>query len=380
MTIQKDDDEFQSRLFDACETAFWEGEGNCSIYLTDTTEKIEFNNRFEMDGMKFELPTRDFLSFNNPHGACRTCEGFGSVLGLDNDLIIPDTSLSVFEGAVAPWKGEVMGEWRNDFIRLANKVDFPIHRAIRDLNEEQIQLLWNGSKALPGIYDFFKYIEEKSYKIQYRVLAARYRGKTTCPDCLGTRLRKEAAYVKIISTFEDNNHPKHLNIQELLLMEVDKALNYFNNLKLNDTDQSIAYRIIEEIQNRLQFLSDVGLGYLSLNRLSNTLSGGESQRINLATSLGSNLTGSMYILDEPTTGLHFADVQKLLEVLHMLVDKGNTVVVIEHNLDVVKNSDWVIDLGPEGGENGGKIVASGTPESIVRDKNSLTGKYLKSLL
>ena len=235
LTVRPSDEEFQSRLFDACETAFWEGEGNCSVYFGDKQEMVEFNNRFEMDDIKFELPTKDFLSFNNPHGACRTCEGFGSVLGLDTDLVIPDTSLSVFEGAVAPWKGEVMGEWRNDFIRLANKVDFPIHRAIRDLNEEQTHLLWHGNKTLPGIYDFFKYIEEKSYKIQYRVLAARYRGKTTCPDCLGTRLRKEASYVKIISHHKNQNHPMQLSIQELLLMEVDKALEFFKHLDRKST-------------------------------------------------------------------------------------------------------------------------------------------------
>ncbi|MFM6953012.1 MAG: excinuclease ABC subunit A, partial [Bacteroidota bacterium] len=311
LAIQPEDEEFQSRLFDACETAFWEGEGNCTLYFMESAESVEFNNRFELDGVKFEIPTKDFLSFNNPHGACRTCEGFGSVLGLDRDLVIPDTSLSVFEGAVAPWKGETMGEWRNDFIRLANKVDFPIHRAIRDLDDHQLTLLWEGSRELPGILDFFKYIEEKSYKIQYRVLAARYRGKTTCPDCQGTRLRKEAAYVKVLSS----SQPKQLSIQELLLMEVDHALDYFKALQLNQTDQAIAERIVEEIQGRLQFLSDVGLGYLSLNRLSNTLSGGESQRINLATSLGSNLTGSMYILDEPSIGLHSRDTERLISVL-----------------------------------------------------------------
>ena len=205
LAIQPEDEEFQSRLFDACETAFWEGEGNCTVHFMESAESVEFNNRFELDGIKFEIPTKDFLSFNNPHGACRTCEGFGSVLGLDRDLVIPDTSLSVFEGAVAPWKGETMGEWRNDFIRLANKVDFPIHRAIRDLDDHHLSLLWEGSRELPGILDFFKYIEEKSYKIQYRVLAARYRGKTTCPDCHGTRLRKEAAYVKVISEVIQNN-------------------------------------------------------------------------------------------------------------------------------------------------------------------------------
>jgi excinuclease ABC subunit A len=256
LLIQPNEEEFQSRLFDACETAFWEGEGNCSLYFMESAALVEFNNRFELDGLKFELPTKDFLSFNNPHGACRTCEGFGSVLGLDRDLVIPDTSLSVFEGAIAPWKGETMGEWRNDFIRLANKVDFPIHRAIRDLNHEQLELLWNGSRELPGILDFFKYIEEKSYKIQYRVLAARYRGKTTCPDCLGTRLRKEAAYVKILSEKDLDGFPTHLSVQELLLMEVDKALDYFKQLVLSETDLTISQRIIEEIQNDFESLEN----------------------------------------------------------------------------------------------------------------------------
>jgi excinuclease ABC subunit A len=343
LLIQPEDEEFQSRLFDACETAFWEGDGNCTVYFMESQVAVDFNNRFELDGVKFEIPTKDFLSFNNPHGACRTCEGFGSVLGLDRDLVIPDTSLSVFEGAVAPWKGETMGEWRNDFIRLANKVDFPIHRAIRDLDESQLKLLWEGSKALPGILDFFKYI-------QYRVLAARYRGKTTCPDCLGTRLRKEAAYVKVLST----SAPEQLSIQELLLMEVDTALSYFKQLAMNETDTAIAERIIEEIKGRLQFLSDVGLGYLSLNRLSNTLSGGESQRINLATSLGSNLTGSMYILDEPSIGLHSRDTERLITVLKALQKEGNTVIVVEHDEDIMRNAENVIDIGPFAGTLGGQ--------------------------
>lgn len=372
LAIQPEDEEFQSRLFDACETAFWEGEGNCTVHFMESAESVEFNNRFELDGIKFEIPTKDFLSFNNPHGACRTCEGFGSVLGLDRDLVIPDTSLSVFEGAVAPWKGETMGEWRNDFIRLANKVDFPIHRAIRDLDDHHLALLWEGSRELPGILDFFKYIEEKSYKIQYRVLAARYRGKTTCPDCHGTRLRKEAAYVKVIS----ESDPKQLSIQELMLMEVDHALLYFKNLQLNPTDKAIAERIVEEIQGRLQFLSDVGLGYLSLNRLSNTLSGGESQRINLATSLGSNLTGSMYILDEPSIGLHSRDTERLITVLKALQKEGNTVIVVEHDEDIMRNAENLIDIGPQAGTLGGKLLYQGKYDGIHHCEESLTGKYL----
>lgn len=376
LLIQPEEDEFQSRLFDACETAFWEGDGNCTLYFMESTSQFEFNNRFELDGIKFEIPTRDFLSFNNPHGACRTCEGFGSVLGLDRDLVIPDPSLSVFEGAVAPWKGETMGEWRNDFIRLANKVDFPIHRAIRDLSTEQAALLWDGSKSLPGILDFFKYIEDKSYKIQYRVLAARYRGKTTCPDCLGTRLRKEAAFVKVVSESNSSIFPNQLSIQELLLMEVDTALNYFGQLILSTSDFTIAERIIEEIKNRLQFLSDVGLGYLSLNRLSNTLSGGESQRINLATSLGSNLTGSMYILDEPSIGLHSRDTERLITVLKALQNEGNTVIVVEHDEEIMRNAESVIDIGPYAGTEGGKLLYQGLFDGLILCEESLTGKYL----
>lgn len=376
LLIQPEEDEFQSRLFDACETAFWEGDGNCTLYFMESTSQFEFNNRFELDGIKFEIPTRDFLSFNNPHGACRTCEGFGSVLGLDRDLVIPDPSLSVFEGAVAPWKGETMGEWRNDFIRLANKVDFPIHRAIRDLSTEQAALLWDGSKSLPGILDFFKYIEDKSYKIQYRVLAARYRGKTTCPDCLGTRLRKEAAFVKVVSESNVSIFPNQLSIQELLLMEVDTALNYFGQLILSTSDFTIAERIIEEIKNRLQFLSDVGLGYLSLNRLSNTLSGGESQRINLATSLGSNLTGSMYILDEPSIGLHSRDTERLITVLKALQNEGNTVIVVEHDEEIMRNAESVIDIGPYAGTEGGKLLYQGLFDGLILCEESLTGKYL----
>lgn len=379
LKIDLEDDEFQSRLIDAAESAFWEGDGTCVIVDFESQLNFEFNNRFELDGLKFEIPTKDFLSFNNPHGACKRCEGFGSVMGIDHDLVIPDTSLSVFDGAVAPWKGETLGEWRNDFIRLAKKFDFPIHRSYSDLNQQERDLLWKGNSQLPGIDDFFKYVEEKSYKIQFRVLAARYRGKTTCPDCLGTRLRKEAGFVKIIHK-GDAKIPQYLSIQELLLMTVEDAQYYFNNLELSDTDQTIASRIIEELKNRLRFLNNVGLGYLSLNRLSNSLSGGESQRINLATSLGSNLTGSMYILDEPSIGLHSHDTDRLIEVLKELKNEGNTVVVVEHDEDVMRSADTVIDIGPEAGSLGGHVMFSGTYAQLLADNSSLTAKYLNNNL
>lgn len=377
LKIDLEDDEFQSRLFDAAESAFWEGNGTCVIIDFENLGTFEFNNRFELDGMKFEIPTKDFLSFNNPHGACKKCEGFGSVMGIDHDLVIPDSSLSVYDGAVAPWKGETLGEWRNDFIRLAKKFDFPIHRAYSDLNQQEKELLWKGNSQLPGIDDFFKYVEEKSYKIQFRVLAARYRGKTTCPDCLGTRLRKEAGFVKIIHCGNEKI-PKYLSIQELLLMTVEESQHYFNHLELSVTDSTIAARIIEEIKNRLRFLNNVGLGYLSLNRLSNSLSGGESQRINLATSLGSNLTGSMYILDEPSIGLHSHDTDRLIEVLKELKAEGNTVVVVEHDEDVMRSADSVIDIGPEAGSLGGNVMFSGSYNQLLLDNSSLTAKYLNS--
>ncbi len=379
LKIDLEDDEFQSRLFDAAESAFWEGEGTCIIADADSKQLFDFNNRFELDGLKFEIPTKDFLSFNNPHGACKKCEGFGSVMGIDQDLVIPDTSLSVYDGAVAPWKGETLGEWRNDFIRLASKIDFPIHRAYRDLSVQEKELLWKGNSQLPGIDDFFKYVEEKSYKIQYRVLAARYRGKTTCPECLGTRLRKEASFVKILHT-GNSIIPPQLSIQALLLMTVEEAQHYFKFLVLSETDATIANRIIEEIKNRLHFLFNVGLGYLSLNRLSNSLSGGESQRINLATSLGSNLTGSMYILDEPSIGLHSHDTDRLISVLQELKSEGNTVVVVEHDEDVMNAADSIIDIGPEAGSLGGEVMFSGSYSEMLRDNSSLTAKYLNKEL
>jgi len=375
LNVDLQDDEFISRLTDAVETAFWEGQGECAVRLDDGQLQI-FNNRFERDGITFEVPTKDFLSFNNPYGACRKCEGFGSVLGIDEDLVVPDKSLSVYEGCVAPWKGETMGAWREDFIRLALSADFPIHKPYRELSKEQKKLLWDGTKTLPGIHDFFRYIEEKSYKIQYRVLSARYRGKTQCPDCLGTRLRKEAGYVKLRAVNPGEEIPERVNLQEILLMNVNSAHRYFTSAKYDESEMIISKRILDEIVSRLSFLRNVGLGYLSLNRLSNTLSGGESQRINLATSLGSNLTGSMYILDEPSIGLHSRDTERLIGVLKMLQKEGNTVIVVEHDEEVMKAADQVIDMGPLAGALGGEVVFSGNFDTLITDENSLTGKYL----
>ena len=377
ISLDKEDEEFESRVADSAETAFWEGKGTCVVQNTTLNQSLEFSNRFELDGMTFEIPTRDFLSFNNPHGACKKCEGFGSVLGIDEDLVIPDKSLSVYEGAVAPWKGETMGEWRDDFIKLANKASFPIHKPYRELDESQRNLLWNGNKTLPGIHDFFKYVEEKSYKIQYRVLAARYRGKTICPACKGTRLRPDAAFVKLLAINPSSDVPEKLSLQELLLMNVQSAFTYFEKAIFDDRAMQIAGRLIAEVRSRLVFLCNVGLGYLSLNRLSNTLSGGESQRINLATSLGSNLTGSLYVLDEPSIGLHSRDTEKLIGVLKQLQSEGNTVLVVEHDEDVMRAAENVVDIGPYAGSQGGKLMFNGNFKALIKDKNSLTAAYLR---
>jgi len=372
--VERESEEFESRLYDAIETAFWEGDGDC--YIFDYNNKVihSYNNRFERDGMQFDIPTRDFLSFNNPYGACKTCEGFGSILGIDEDLVIPDTSLSVYEGCVAPWRGEVMSEWKEYFIKNAIAVEFPIHRPYAELTKTEQNLLWKGDKKILGIDDFFKHLEENNYKIQYRVMAARFRGKTTCPDCNGTRLRKEASYVKL-EDVSKKDIARYTSIQDILLMNVDQAHGFFNNLVLSDTDFGISKRIIEEIKNRLEFLRDVGLGYLTLNRLSNSLSGGESQRINLATNLGSNLTGSLYVLDEPSIGLHSRDTERLISVLKKLQEEGNTVVVVEHDEDVMKSADYVIDIGPYAGHLGGELVYNGTFQKMLQS-DTLTAKYL----
>lgn len=378
LIIQKDDEDLQNRAADSVESAFWEGLGTCYIKVEDTLH--DFSNKFEADGINFEIPSKDFLSFNNPLGACKTCEGYGQVIGIDEDLVIPDKTLSVYEGCIQPWKGETMSEWKEDFVRLALEFDFPVHRSYHDLNEKEKDLLWQGNKKIPGLVTFFKSLEEKSYKIQYRVMLSRYRGKTTCPDCRGTRLRKDASYVKLIAENFNKNLPKLLSIQEVLLMSVDQASYYFNAVKLNENDMHIGGRIFIEIQNRLNFLKDVGLGYLGLNRLSNSLSGGESQRINLATSLGSSLTGSMYILDEPSIGLHPRDTLKLIEVLKSLQKIGNTVIVVEHEEEMMKAADRLIDIGPEAGTFGGELIFSGVFNEILKSERSLTGKYLSGRL
>ncbi len=370
------EEDLESRLYDAIETAFWEGSGNCSFLDYKSKSLYHFNNRFERDGMQFEIPTKDFLSFNNPYGACPKCEGFGSVLGIDQDLVIPDPQMSVYEGCVAPWRGEVMNEWKEQFIKRSTSVEFPIHRPYFDLSNAEKSILWDGKGSILGIYDFFKHLEENFYKIQYRVLAARYRGKTTCPDCLGTRLRKEASFVKLRNTSAENVLTEFTSIQDILLYSVDEAYFFFQNLVLSETDTAISERILQEITTRLSFLKNVGLGYLTLNRLSNTLSGGESQRINLATHLGSNLTGSMYILDEPSIGLHSRDTERLIGVLKNLQTEGNTVIVVEHDEDVMKQADYVIDIGPFAGSLGGELIFKGQMDGLLKSENSITGAYL----
>lgn len=378
LIIQNDDEDLLNRAADSVESAFWEGHGTCFVRSADGLH--EFSNKFEADGMAFEIPGKDFLSFNNPLGACKTCEGYGQVIGIDEDLVIPDKNLSVYEGCVQPWKGETMSEWREEFVKNAIHFDFPVHRSYAALSKKEKDLLWKGNDQVAGINAFFTHLEEKSYKIQYRVMLSRYRGKTSCPDCLGTRLRKDASYVKLLAVNPGEEVPEMLSIQEVLLMSVDTAAAYFNRVEMAEPDMKIGSRILTEIKNRLNFLKDVGLGYLGLNRLSNTLSGGESQRINLATSLGSSLTGSMYILDEPSIGLHPRDTGRLIEVLKNLQEIGNTVIVVEHEEEMMKAAEQLIDIGPMAGTNGGQLVFSGTYNSILNDNMSLTGQYLSGRL
>ena len=359
----------RSRLADSVQTAMFEGHGECIISIWDD-EVIHrsFNNRFERDGLEFEKPTVHFFTFNNPMGACRTCEGFGSVIGIDSTLVIPNTQLSVYEDGIVCWKGDKMSEWKDELVKRAHLFDFPIHRPIRELTPEQRKLLWTGNEHFNGIDRFFRYLEEKSYKIQYRVMLSRYRGKTVCPECEGTRLRKDASYVKVAGK----------SIQDLVLMSIKNLKIWFDALDnpLDEHDKKVAKRLLIEIRNRLNYLSLVGLDYLTLNRLSNTLSGGETQRINLATMLGSSLVGSMYILDEPSIGLHPRDTLRLLEVLKGLRDIGNTVIVVEHEEEVMLNADYIIDLGPGAGIHGGEVVFAGSSSAIAKDKKSLTAKYL----
>ena len=328
---------------------------------------MHFSDRFELDGITFTEPSVNFFSFNNPFGACRTCEGFGKVLGIDEELVIPDKSLSVYEGAIAPWRTEVMSEWGKPLLKNGIKFDFPIHRPYNELSEKERELLWNGNSYFEGIHAFFKYLESKMHKIQYRVLLSRYRGRTTCPDCKGTKLRKDAQYVKIANT----------SITDIVLMPIEEALPFFTEIKLPEYDKKVSDRILTEIRSRLEYMAKVGLGYLTLNRVTSTLSGGEYQRIKLATSLGSALVGSMYIMDEPSIGLHPKDTARMIEVLKSLRDLGNTVIVVEHEEEIMRAADQIIDIGPDAGAHGGELIFQGSLKQLNGNSRSHTVDYLK---
>lgn len=367
--VLKHEEDFYNRLGDAIQTAFFEGKGICFIENLNTKTTTEFSNKFELDGITFLEPNTHLFSFNNPYGACPTCEGYGSVIGIDEDLVIPNTGLSIFEDAIFPFKTDAYKIYKEELILNAEAFDIPIHKPWFELSEKQKKIVWNGTNKFEGIHDLFKKLEEKSYKIQNRVMLSRYRGKTTCTDCNGKRLRKEANYVQV--------HNK--TISELVTLPLDELSALFNNIKLNKYEENIGKRLLTEINSRLLFLTNVGLNYLTLNRTSNTLSGGESQRINLATSLGSSLVGSMYILDEPSIGLHPKDTERLIDVLKDLRDLGNTVIVVEHDEDIMKEADYIIDIGPEAGTYGGHVVAEGTFDAIMKS-DSLTAKYLSEEL
>jgi len=358
-------EDFAHRLADAVDTAFFEGKGECALQEVGTGKVLHFSNKFEADGITFLEPNVHLFSFNNPYGACPKCEGYGDTIGLDEELIVPNTGLSVYEGCIYPWRGETMGWFKDQLVNNAYKFDFPIHKPWYELTAAQKRLVWKGNEYFTGLTDFFKELEEKSYKIQNRVLLARYRGKTRCDACHGRRLRPEADYVKINGK----------SISDLVEISIEELQQFFKTIALTDYEREVAKRLLVEINNRIQFLLDVGLGYLTLNRKSNSLSGGESQRINLATSLGSSLVGSMYILDEPSIGLHPKDTEKLIGVLQSLRDLGNTVVVVEHDADIMKAADYIIDIGPEAGVHGGEVVAEGTYDTLLK-ADSLTGQYL----
>lgn len=364
--VQSFDEDEKYRIADSVNIAFGEGQGTCFVYTLVDEKLHEFNNRFELDGIEFVEPNEHFFTFNNPFGACKTCEGFGSIIGIDEKLVIPDPSLSVFDGGVACWKGETSREYLNQLLFNSKKIDFPIHRPIEKLTPEQYDFLWNGNEHFEGINGFFKFLEANTYKIQYRVMLSRFRGKTGCPDCKGTRLRKDANYVKIGGK----------SIADIVLMPISDSLTFFKKLKLSDNQMMISKRLLPEITNRLQFIEEVGLGYLTLNRNSNSLSGGESQRINLATSLGSSLVGSMYILDEPSIGLHPRDTERLISVLSRLRDLGNTVIIVEHEEAIMRAADEIIDIGPKAGIYGGKVVFQGNHAKLLKATNSLTADYL----
>lgn len=366
-----DTKESLSRLEDAAETAFFEGDGTCLMRFLPAGILHTFSTRFEADGIKFEEPSDQLFSFNSPLGACPTCEGFGKIMGIDEGLVVPNRSLSIFDGAVVCWRGEKMGEWKTEFIRRAEKYDFPIFTPYFELTREQLNLLWHGTVNGEAVEEvcldsFFQMVKENQYKIQYRVMLARYRGKTVCPTCYGTRLKKEASYVKIAGR----------SISDLVDLPIYELKEFFQNLHFEEREEKVAHRLMEEINSRLQFLCDVGLQYLTLNRLSNSLSGGESQRINLATSLGSSLVGSLYILDEPSIGLHSRDTDRLVNVLRQLQQLGNTVVVVEHDEDIIRKADYIIDIGPNAGRLGGNIVYQGDMSNLKPGSDSYTVRYL----
>ncbi len=365
-SVRKDDEDNQFRIADSVQTALYEGHGDCKITVPEKVTK-EFSDRFELDGMSFELPSVNFFSFNNPFGACKTCEGFGNVMGIDHDLVIPDKEMSVYEGAIAPWRGESSRQWLEPLLKKGIEFNFPIHRSFNELTEKEQKLIWTGNKYFQGLNAFFEDLETKTYKIQYRVMLSRFRGRTTCPDCKGTRLRKDASYVKI----------KGKSITDLVLMPIEEALDFFNKLDLAEYEAKVANRLLKEIQSRLDYMDQVGLGYLTLNRLTSSLSGGEFQRIKLATSLGSALVGSMYILDEPSIGLHPRDTDRLVGVLKSLRDMGNTVIVVEHEEKVMKASDQIIDIGPDAGVHGGELLFQGPIEELITSANTYTAKYLR---
>ncbi|MHA7058862.1 excinuclease ABC subunit UvrA [Aquimarina sp. M1] len=363
--IKRDQEDFYNRLADAVSSAFFEGKGTCFVETLKDNQLRQFSNKFELDGITFLEPNVHLFSFNNPYGACPECEGYGDVIGIDEDLVIPNTSLSIYEGAVFPWKGDTMSWYKDQLVNSAYKFDFPIHKPYFQLSKEQKDLVWKGNEYFEGIDSFFIELEAKAYKIQNRVMLSRYRGKTKCASCKGKRLRPETNYVKV----------GEATLNDLVEKPLNELADFFKNLNLNEHDAQIGKRLLKEINSRLAFLDNVGLQYLTLNRKSNTLSGGESQRINLATSLGSSLVGSMYILDEPSIGLHPKDTEKLIKVLQSLRDLGNTVIVVEHDEDIMKAADEILDIGPEAGTYGGNLVASGTFSQIL-NSNSLTAKYL----
>jgi excinuclease ABC subunit A len=366
LTVQKEDEDNQFRLSDSIQTALFEGHGTCKIILPELETRV-FSDRFELDGMSFELPSVNFFSFNNPYGACKRCEGFGTVLGIDQDLVIPDKELSVYEGAIAPWRGESGKGWLEPLLKKGIDFDFPIHRAYQDLTEKEKSLLWSGNAYFRGLNEFFEDLESKTYKIQYRVMLSRFRGRTACPDCRGTRLRKDASYVKIAGK----------SITDLVLMPIEDALHFIQTIELSAHETKLANRLLKEISSRLEFMHQVGLGYLTLNRLTSSLSGGEYQRIKLATSLGSALVGSMYILDEPSIGLHPRDTDRLIEVLKALKNLGNTVIVVEHEEKVMRAAGQIIDIGPEAGVKGGELLFQGTIQELISRGTTHTAKYLR---